>query len=132
MKFISRFLIFLVLAGCGVQEAPPEDAVDCGRQFIHAIFHGNFKRARQLTLPDPKNLSLLEDKLADDFRSRPPEDRDQLQNASIVINEIEQVSDSITIINFLNSYDQKPAVIKVVKQEGGWLIDLKYTFSGNF
>ena len=83
-------------------------------------------------LPDPANQKLLDERLANDFRNREPLDRDQLRNASIVINEIDNVNDSVTVINFLNSYDNKPAVLKVIKHNGQWLTDLKYTFSGNF
>ena len=132
MKYVALgFLLFTVLS-CGQNYETPDNAIDCGRQFIEAIFKGNFKRARQLTLPDEQNLTLLNERLAKDFRSRSGLDKDQLRNASIVINEIDNVNDSVTIINFLNSYDNKPAILKVVKQNGRWLTDLKYTFSGNF
>ena len=132
MKRLALGFLLICLLGCGENYEKPENAIDCGRQFIDAIFKGNFKRARQLTLPDEQNLQLLNDRLAKDFRSRSSLDRDQLRNASIVINEIENASDTVTIINFLNSYDNKPAVLKVVNRNGEWLTDLKYTFSGNF
>jgi hypothetical protein len=132
MKTSILFAIILALAACGESYEKPTDALDCGRQFIDAIFKGNFKRARQLTLPDEQNLQLLNDKLAKDFRSRNSLDRNQLRTASIQINEVENVSDSVTIIYFLNSYDSSAAVLKVVNKNGEWLADLKYTFSGNF
>lgn len=132
MRYLALgFLLFTVLS-CGESYETPDTAIDCGRQFIDAIFKGNFKRARRLTLPDEQNLSLLNERLAKDFRGRSSLDKDQLRNASIVINEIDNVSDSVTIINFLNSYDNKPAVLKVIRKNGAWLTDLKYTFSGNF
>jgi len=83
-------------------------------------------------LRDEQNLELLDEKLAKNFRERSGLDKEQLRTASIVINEVDNVSDSVTIINFLNSYDNKPAVLKVVNRGGEWLTDLKYTFSGNF
>ena len=131
-KFIGWVLLMILVSGCGTNYEKPTDAIDCGRQFIDAIFKGNFKRAHQLMLNDPQNISLLNDRLAKDFRSRNSLDKNQLRTASIVINEIENVSDSVTIINFLNSYDNKPAILKVVLKNGEWLADLKYTFSGNF
>jgi hypothetical protein len=131
-QIVSSVLLLVLLAGCGESYEKPTDAIDCGRQFIDAIFKGNFKRARQLMLPDPQNMELLNEKLARDFRSRNSLDKNQLRTASIVINEIDNVSDSVTIINFLNSYDNKPAVLKVVLVNGEWMTDLKYTFSGNF
>ena len=131
MKQIALVLLLMVVFGCGESYEAPDNAIDCGRQFIDAIFDGNFKRARQLMVPDEQNMQLLNDRLAKDFRSRNSLDKDQLRNASIVINEIENVSDTVTIINFLNSYDNKPAVLKVVFRNGHWMTDLKYTFSGN-
>jgi hypothetical protein len=131
-QIVSSVLLLVLLAGCGESYEKPTDAIDCGRQFIDAIFKGNFKRARQLMLPDPQNMELLNEKLARDFRGRNSLDKNQLRTASIVINEIDNVSDSVTIINFLNSYDNKPAVLKVVLVNGEWMTDLKYTFSGNF
>jgi hypothetical protein len=132
MKYAVGCFLLVLLLSCGENYETPENSIDCGRQFIEAIFKGNFKRARQLTLPDEQNLALLNDRLAKDFRKRSSLDKDQLRNASIVINEIDNVCDSVTIINFLNSYDNKPAILKVVRQNGKWLADLKYTFSGNF
>jgi hypothetical protein len=132
MKQTALVLLLMVVFGCGESYESPDNAIDCGRQFIDAIFDGNFKRARQLMVPDEQNMQLLNDRLAKDFRSRNSLDKDQLRNASIVINEIENVSDTVTIINFLNSYDNKPAVLKVVFRNGQWMTDLKYTFSGNF
>lgn len=132
MKGAAFIILLLVIAGCGEQYEKPADAIDCGRQFIDAIFKGNFKRARQLMVQDDQNLDLLNKRLAKDFHDRSSLDRNQLRNASIVINEIDNVSDTVTIINFLNSYDNKTAVLKVVNRGGDWQADLKYTFSGNF
>jgi hypothetical protein len=131
-RAVWLILFSIMLVGCGESYEVPENALDSGRQFIESIFKGNFKRARQLMLPDDANQKLLDERLANDFRTREPLERDRLRNASIVINEIENVSDSVTIINFKNSYDDRPAVLKVVKYNGQWLSDLKYTFSGNF
>jgi hypothetical protein len=130
-KAVAALLLLLMMA-CGESYEAPANALDCGRQFIDAIFKGNFKRAKQLMLRDEQNLKLLDEKLAQDFRNRSGLDKEQLRTASIVINEVDNVSDTVTIINFLNSYDNKPAVLKVVFRDGKWQSDLKYTFSGNF
>lgn len=132
MKRAVLLVLLFAMVACGESYEKPSDAIDCGRQFIDAIFKGNFKRARQLMVQDDENLTILNERLAKDFRNRNSLDRNQLRTASIVINEIDNASDTVTIINFLNSYDNKPAVLKVVKRNGEWLTDLKYTFSGNF
>ncbi|MEO7310288.1 MAG: hypothetical protein ABIX01_07830 [Chitinophagaceae bacterium] len=134
---LKKFLIFFaitVAAACSSSDnyPPVENSLDAGRQFIDAVFKGNFKRAGMLLLDDAKNEQLLKEKMEDAFHNRSSEDRNELKQSSITILATEDVvKDSITIINFMNSYDHKPAVLKVVKQNGNWVIDLKYTFSGN-
>jgi len=127
-------LIITMLASCSSEEnyPPVENSLDAGRQFIDAVYKGNFKRAGMLMLDEPKNKQLLKDRLEDDFHKRSSQDRNELKQSSITILTSEEVvKDSVTIINFINTYDNKPAVLKVIKQNGSWLIDLKYTFSGN-
>jgi hypothetical protein len=125
-------LCWTLLAACGTSYESPDSALDCGRQFIQAIFNGNFKRAKQLTLPDETNYRLLESRLEKDFRKRTSADKERLSQASIVINNVETLSDSVTVINFLNSYDSLPTILKIVRFEGNWKADLKYTYNGNF
>lgn len=130
--FKGWWLPILVFGACTNGYPEAQDGLDCGRQFIGAIFNGNFKRARQLTLPDETNLKILENKLEKDFSNRSSLDKERLSQASIVINEVSPVNDSVVIINFLNSYDSLPTILKVVKWQGQWLTDLKYTYNGNF
>ncbi len=132
-KYILLFAITLVAACSNSENYPPvENPLDAGRQFIEAVFKGNFKRAGMLILDDAENKKLLKEKMEDDFYNRSSQDRNELKQSSITILTNEDVvKDSLTIINFINSYDQKPAVLKVIKKNGNWLVDLKYTFSGN-
>jgi len=54
------------------------------------------------------------------------------RNADIIINEISTVSDSVSIVNYSTSFlRNKSNKLKMVKVNGQWLVDLKYTFSGN-
>ncbi|MCU0381344.1 MAG: hypothetical protein MUE58_09165 [Chitinophagaceae bacterium] len=43
---------------------------------------------------------------------------------------MEAESDSVSIVNFQNSWSNKPADLRVVRRDGEWYIDFKYTFSG--
>ncbi len=133
IKYIS-VIILMVLTSCSSSNnyPPVENPLDAGRQFIEAVFKGNFKRASMLLVNDAQNKKLLEEKMEEPFFNRSSKDRNELKQSSITILTNENViKDSLTIINFINSYDQKPAVLKVVKQNGSWLVDLKYTFTGN-
>ena len=132
-KYTLLFAITLFAACNNSENYPPvENPLDAGRQFIEAVFKGNFKRAGMLILDDAENKKLLKEKMEDDFYNRSSQDRNELKQSSITIFTNEDViKDSLTIINFINSYDQKPAVLKVIKKNGNWVVDLKYTFSGN-
>lgn len=137
MKFPVPFnwrlgLFCLLLVSCTNTADTPETALDCGREFIDAVFKGNFKKARQLMLQDEANEKLLDDSLAKNFRARSSMDKERLRSVSIHINSVENLNDSVTIINFQNSYDSSNTVLKVIKDHGQWVTDLKYSFSGNF
>jgi hypothetical protein len=55
----------------------------------------------------------------------------EYKESSYEINKYTDINDSTTIINYSNSYMKKPMEIKVVRNAGVWVIDFKYTFSGN-
>ena len=57
---------------------------------------------------------------------------EKFKSADILINEISNVSDTVSIVNYSNSYKKESKnVLKLVRVNGKWLIDFKYTFSGN-
>ena len=108
----------------------PEDALDAGREFIRAVLDGDYKKAEYYVLPDEDDIRLFA-RYRDYMKKRPAEERDGLKSASIIINKVEAVSDTVSIINYAKSFSRKPMEIKVVKADGEWWIDFSYTFSGN-
>lgn len=134
MKLLQRSVCFFIimLLSCSSQTYPPvENPLDAGRQFADAIFKGNFERAGQLIVPTEENKNLLRQRLEENYHRRNNTDRVQMAQASMQIQKVENtVKDSLMLIHFTNAYDGKPAVLKVIKNSGSWLIDLAYTFSG--
>jgi hypothetical protein len=134
MYLIQRLILLplLALISCGTPNYPPvENPLDAGRQFAEAIFKGNFERASQLIVPDEQNKNLLRQRLEEVYHQRNSTDRNQMSQESLKIQHVENlVKDSVMIIHFINAYDGKPAVLKVVKNNDSWLVDLKYTFAG--
>lgn len=131
MVLKKAFFFFLVvtITACGGDIYPPvESPLDAGRQFIDAIYKGNFKRANQLMLDDDQNKNLLRTKLEDDYHNRASTDRNNLGLSSINITNVKNAGDSVTVINFINNYTNRPGTLKVTNQNGSWLVDLKYTF----
>jgi len=129
--FLPGILMFLI-AACGGSEGfkKPEDALDAGREFIRSVLDGDYKKAEKYVIQDEEDVRLFS-RYRDYMKKRPPEELASLKSASIIINKVEALNDTVSIINYANSYARKPVEIKVVKVNGEWWIDFSYTFSGN-
>ncbi len=108
----------------------PEDPLDAGREFVRATLDGNFERAALYVNDDieDKDLFIRYEKF---MKRQPREIKLQFKSASIIINNVENESDSVTIMNYSNSYSNKPTDLKILKHDNKWRVDLSYTFSGN-
>jgi len=125
------FLVGLITTGCNpVGFKKPEDGLDAGREFIRAVLDGDYKKGELYVLPDEEDIRIYK-RYTDYMKKRSPEELQGLKEASIIVNKIEPVNDTVQIINYANSFSKKPMDIKVVKQDGQWWVDFKYTFSGN-
>jgi len=131
MKTITILFTVLFFISCkSEKEKIPLSALDTGRDFIRASLNGEFNDAESLILKDDQNLQLFQSYKT--FYDRLPAEKKQLyRNASYEINKYLDVDDSTTIINYSNSYMNKPMDIKLVRKNKTWLVDFKYTYSGN-
>lgn len=108
----------------------PEDPLDAGREFVRAVLDGDYEKANLYLLNDPEDQELYK-RYQSYMKKTPKTEKLQLKSSSIVINKVETLSDSVTIINYSNSYTMKPTDLKVVKVGTSWKVDFSYTFSGN-
>jgi hypothetical protein len=130
-KVISLLFLFIVFAGCDApKKVRPETALDTGREFIRASLDGDFETAESLLLKDTQNLQLF-DSYKQFFGNLPPGKKRSYKEASYTINKFIEVDDSTTLINYSNSYMNKPMEIKLVRTHKNWNVDFKYTYSGN-
>jgi len=130
-KILAIILSVVLLYSCNTDEKKrPSTALDTGRAFIRASLDGDFKTTEELLLKDTQNLELFESykKL---YERMPAENKKNYKSASYEINKYLDVDDSTTIINYSNSYMNKPMEIKVVRRNKQWCIDFKYISSGN-
>ena len=81
-------------------------------------------------LLDDENVYWL-NKVSTDYNKLSEQDKTGLSQSSININEVADITDSVTVINYSNSYKKRSQKVKVIKRNGEWLVDFKYTFSGN-
>lgn len=129
--FIFMLSAAVFLLGCKQEVPRPDDALGTARLFIESSLKGNYELARELMHADSVNtyeLNQLERKYKEDMSEK---DKAGYRKASIIIHEVQQVSDSIVIINYSNSFKNKKMPIKVIRPKDQWEVDLHYTFTGN-
>ncbi|HEX2847059.1 MAG TPA: hypothetical protein VHN59_10960 [Chitinophagaceae bacterium] len=126
---LSGYVLLLagLLACKNAEEVKSENAIDAARNFIQSALNGEFDKASQYMVDDSLNrqdLHLME-RLSKNLTS---EEKQKYKEASIRIHETRLVNDSATVIYYSNSYKNKRDSLKVVNQDGQWLVDFKYIF----
>ncbi len=131
-RSLKAAIIPIILAtACSRNEPVPNTDIDITRAFIKNTLQDNFDNARTFIFPDSLNKVYF-DLFDKQYHQKNKTELDNYKNADIIINEIDNVSDSVTVINYSNSYKKNyRTVIKAVRINGKWMIDFKYTVSGN-
>jgi hypothetical protein len=129
-KLTILLLTFLFSCNNKSEYKKPENALEAGREFIESSLKGHYNTAKKYMLLNEENVYWL-NKVSNDYNKLSEQDKAGYSQASININEVADVSDSVTVINYSNSYKKRSQKVKVVKHNGEWLVDFKYTFSGN-
>ncbi len=101
--------------------------MEAGREFIDASLRGDYNYAKLYLLRDSTNLMYF-DRYTEFDNKKPVTEKEGYKNANIIINSTEKISDSVTIINYSNTYKREPAKIKLIKKNNEWLVDFKYTY----
>jgi len=124
VAFISLFFIACNQSAKTVKNSDPLEA---GREFINASLTGDYDYAKKYLLTDSTNLMYF-DRFVEFDEKKPAADKEGYKNANIIINSTENISDSVTIINYSNTYKKEPAKLKLIKKSNAWWVDFKYTF----
>lgn len=129
--------LFLVMIGCmaltscNTEKKITNTDIEVARGFIKDILENNFKDAETFVLKEETNQQYFE-LFKKEFESKSKAELENYKNADIIINEISPVNDSVSIINYSNTFKKdKSNKLKMVRIKGQWMVDLKYTFSGN-
>ncbi|HKC36443.1 MAG TPA: hypothetical protein VKB95_10290 [Chitinophagaceae bacterium] len=131
IQFSSLLLIFLY--GCNNSpeepQVKPENGMDAAGKFIRAALDGDYKKAKTYLVNDSTNNQLLYLYEWNYNNKMTPEDKRAYKNASIrFLKETHQLSDSVTIVHYSNSYKDKQDSLKIIKENGEWFVDLNFTF----
>ncbi|MEO7961920.1 MAG: hypothetical protein ABIR19_10255 [Ginsengibacter sp.] len=124
---VSIMLLFVY--GCNTSpEIKKTDPLESGRGFIEASLKGNYDDAEKYLLRDSTNIDYFEG--MKEFNSKQSDkEKQSYRDANIIIDSIEKINDSASVINYYNTYKMKPSRLKMVKRNSEWLVDFKYTFA---
>lgn len=133
---IKKSLVLLVfvaaILSCNDQsKKEPVTDMDVANTFVRDLLDNNFKEAEKYLLKDETNSQMFE-LLKKQSSVKDKAILEKYKQADIIVNETSYVTDSVFIFNYSNSYSRKDKnILKLVRINSKWLVDLKYTFSGN-
>ncbi len=129
--YLLWMCLHIFLFSCKEENNRPDDALGTARSFIRYSLDGNYHEAKLLMLQDSLNNFELEELEKRFEHNLSKADKAGYKNASIIIHSVDQVNDSVVVVNYSNSYKKKQMPVKVILKDGLWQVDLQYTFSGN-
>lgn len=133
---IKKLLLLIVFAAaifsCNDQaKKEPVTDIDVANTFVRDLLDNNFKEAEKYLLKDETNNQIFE-RFKKQYSGKDKAILEKYKQADIIVNETSYVTDSVFIFNYSNSYSRSDkTILKLVRVGGKWLVDLKYTFSGN-
>ena len=131
LTFLLSLIFCLAISSCNNEKKSTNTDIEVARVFIKDILESNFKDAETFVLKEETNQQFFE-LFKKEFESKSKAELESFKNADIIINEISPLNDSVSIINYSNSFKKdKSNKLKMVRINGQWMVDLKYTFSGN-
>jgi hypothetical protein len=127
-QFCCCFIVTIALFSCGgnVKKDPVTDT-DVATTFIRSVLDDDFKTAGKYLLNDETNRQYFET-FQRNYQAKGTAELEKYKSADIIINTLEPMQDT-SIVNYSNSYEKnKQTKLKLVRSNGKWLVDLKYTF----
>lgn len=127
--FLPFFFPIAIGIACGEKKQPAlsENDIDAARNFIRAALDGKFDAARTYMLNDSVNANYM-DVVQRSFQNTDAETRNGYRGASINVHQVTALNDSTTMVIYSNSFKNDHDTLKVVKENGQWLVDLKYLY----
>ncbi len=131
-NFLVLISFFTIIVSCNNEEKKtPVTDIEVARAFIRAILDNKFAVAEQYLLKDETNRQYF-DRFQQSYNAKGKDKLEKYKDADIIVNEVSYVTDTVCIFNYSNSYSlDVKTILKLVRVDNKWLIDLKYTFSGN-
>ena len=132
-KYVTFLLLTAAIFSCNNadQKKTAVTDIDVATAFVRALLDNDFKEAEQYLYKDETNTQIFE-RFKKQYSQKDRAILEKLKQADIIVIETSYVTDSVFIFNYSNSYSRADkTVLKLVRIDNKWLVDLKYTFSGN-
>ena len=132
LSSLIHFLLYIIFLSChSIEKNSQVTDTDVATSFIRNTLDNKPEAAEHYLFNDEANRQYFEI-FWKQYHKKSKAELEKYKNAIILINEISNVTDSISIINYSNSYNRAiKNKLKLIRINGKWLVDLKYTFSGN-
>lgn len=105
-----------------------ENDADAARNFIRLFLDGELEKARTMLVADSLNNQIF-DAYERIYKNRAPKEKAGYKAASIYIHSVRTVNDSVSVVSYSNSFKKIIDSLKVMKENGNWKIDLKYSLT---
>ena len=131
-KIFLPLLLAAVLFACNnkTKKIPVTD-VEVATTFVRNLLDNNFTEAELYLLKDETNNQIFE-RFKKQYSEKDKAILEKYKAADIIVNETSYATDSVYIFNYSNSYSRTDkTILKLLRIDNKWLVDLKYTFSGN-
>jgi len=129
--FILIILAFAFFACNSKAKKTPITDVEVATAFIRNVLNNDFKQAEQFLLKEDINTQIFE-RIKIEYDHKDKATLEKYKQADIIVNNLSYATDSVCLFNYSNSYRRTDStILKALRTQGKWLIDLKYTFSEN-
>jgi len=132
-KLFISFLILQALTACSSDDktlSTSDSDVDAASNFIRASLDNNFEEAKNYIVKDSTNTEYLNAVKRNRAKLTKAENFNY-REASIRVYDTRKINDSTSIVSYSNSYKNQKDSVKVVRVNGQWLVDFKYSFPTN-
>lgn len=132
---IISLIMVTLFSACGGEEKDrsdttitSENADDAARNFIRLFLDGDLNKARTMLVQDSLNTQIF-DAYERIYKNRTAADKTGYKASSIRIHSSRAINDSTSVVSYSNSYKNVVDSLKVMKANGEWKVDLKYSLT---
>ena len=133
-KILVLFILTAAIFSCNNSDKKKIAVTDrdVANAFVRGLLDNDFNEAEQYLYKDETNTQIFE-RFKKQYIGKDKATLEKYKKADILVHEATVViPDSIFIYKYSNSYSPADkTVLKLVRIDNKWLVDLKYTFSGN-